>query len=91
MSESGSLAYVTGGVFPQASMVARVGRPQWAESEALRVAPGAYLAPRLSPDGKRVAFNTTTGDWDLWTCRRPSWNCLSSAHGRRAKRPSLDA
>jgi serine/threonine protein kinase len=31
--------------------------------EPLNVPRGAYLAPRLSPDGKRVAFNTTTGDW----------------------------
>jgi eukaryotic-like serine/threonine-protein kinase len=66
VSESGSLLYVTGGVFPQdrwsLAWVDRTGR-----SEALRVVPGAYLAPRLSPDGKRVAFNSTTGDWDLWT------------------------
>jgi len=66
VSESGSLVYVAGGVFPQDRWslvwVDRAGR-----SEALRVAPGAYLAPRLSPDGRRVAFNTTTGDWDLWT------------------------
>jgi serine/threonine-protein kinase len=66
VSESGSLVYVTGGVFPQdrwsLAWVDRMGR-----SEALRVAPGAFHAPRLSPDGKRVAFHTTTGDWDLWT------------------------
>jgi Tol biopolymer transport system component len=66
VSESGSLLYVTGGVFPQdrwsLAWVDRTGR-----SEALRVARGAYVAPRLSPDGKRVAFNSTTGDWDLFT------------------------
>jgi Tol biopolymer transport system component len=66
VSESGSLVYVTGGVFPQARWslvwVDRAGR-----SEALLGAPGAYHAPRLSPDGKRVAFHSTTEDWDLWT------------------------
>jgi eukaryotic-like serine/threonine-protein kinase len=66
VSESGTLVYATGGIFPQDRWslvwVDRTGR-----SEPLRVAPGAYLAPRLSPDGKRVAFSTTTGDWDLWT------------------------
>jgi hypothetical protein len=66
VSESGSLVYVTGGVFPQARWslvwVDRTGR-----SEALLGAPGAYHAPRLSPDGKRVAFHSTTEDWDLWT------------------------
>jgi Tol biopolymer transport system component len=65
-AESGSLVYVTGGMFPQNRWslvwVDRNGR-----TEPLRVPPGAYLAPRLSPDGKRVAFNTTTGDWDLST------------------------
>ena len=66
VSESGSLVYVTGGVFPQARWslvwVDRTGR-----SEALLGAPGAYHAPRLSPDGRRVAFHSTTEDWDLWT------------------------
>jgi Tol biopolymer transport system component len=66
VSETGSLVYVTGGVFPQNRWslvwIDRTGR-----SEALRLEPGAYLAPRLSPDGKRIAFNSTTGDWDLWT------------------------
>ena len=66
VSNAGSLVYATGGVFSQDrwSLVwlDRAGRP-----EALRVPPGAYQAPRLSPDGKRVAFNSTTGDWDVWT------------------------
>jgi eukaryotic-like serine/threonine-protein kinase len=66
VSESGSLVYVTGGVFPQDRWslvwVDRAGR-----SEPLRIPAGAYVAPRLSPDGKRIAFNSTTGDRDLWT------------------------
>jgi serine/threonine-protein kinase len=66
VSESGSLVYVTGGVFPQDRWslvwIDRSGQP-----EPLRIAPGSYLAPRLSPDGRRIAFNSTTGDWDLWT------------------------
>ena len=66
VSNAGSLVYATGGVFSQDRWslvwVDRTGR-----SEALRVPPGAYGAPRLSPDGRRVAFNSTTGDWDVWT------------------------
>jgi Tol biopolymer transport system component len=66
VSDSGSLVYATGGVYAQDRWslvwVDRTGR-----SEALRVAPGSYLAPRLSPDGRRVAFNSSTGDWDIWT------------------------
>ena len=66
VSNAGSLVYATGGVFSQDRWslvwVDRTGR-----SEALRIPPGAYAAPRLSPDGRRVAFNSTTGDWDVWT------------------------
>ena len=66
VSDSGSLVYASGGVYAQDRWslvwVDRTGR-----SEALRVAPGSYIAPRLSPDGRRVAFNSSTGDWDLWT------------------------
>jgi Tol biopolymer transport system component len=64
VSAMGALAYVGGGVFPQDRWslvwVDRTGR-----LEPLNVPRGAYLAPRLSPDGKRVVFNTSTGDWDL--------------------------
>ena len=66
VSDAGSLVYATGGVFPQDRWslvwVDRTGR-----SEALRVPPGAHGFPRLSPDGRRVAFNSTTGDWDVST------------------------
>jgi len=64
VSEGGALAYLSGGVFPQDRWsivwVNRTGK-----TEPLNVPRGSYLAPRLSPDGKRVVFNTTTGDWDL--------------------------
>jgi serine/threonine-protein kinase len=66
VSESGSLVYASGGVYAQDRWslvwIDRTGKP-----EALRVAPGSYLGPRLSPDGRRVSFSSSTGDWDLWT------------------------
>ncbi len=68
VSESGSLAYATGGVFPQDRWsLLWMDRMDSQKSEPLRVAPGAYAAPRLSPDGTRVAFFSSTGDWDVWT------------------------
>jgi serine/threonine-protein kinase len=67
VSDAGSLAYVTGGVFPQDRWsLVWVDRSS-GRSESLSIRPGAYLAPRLSPDGTRIAFNSTSEDWDLWT------------------------
>ena len=42
------------------SLVARSGSIATGKIEPLNVPAGSYLAPRLSPDGKRVVFNTTT-------------------------------
>ena len=64
VSESGALAYVSGGVYPQ-DRWSLVWVDRTGKVEPLNVPRGSYLAPRLSPDGKRVVFNTTTGNWDL--------------------------
>jgi len=62
VSESGTLAYLPGGISPErkASMlwVDRSG-----EEHPLPGSPGNFTYPRLSPDGKRLAFNL---DFRLW-------------------------
>lgn len=67
VSPTGSLVYATGGVFPQDRWsivwVDRTGR-----SDALRVPPGMWQAPRISPDGRRLAFGANVaGGSDVWT------------------------
>ena len=64
VSSSGALAYVSGGIFPQ-DRWSLVWVDRTGKAEPLNIPRGAYLAPRLSPDGKRVVFNTTSDDWDL--------------------------
>jgi dipeptidyl aminopeptidase/acylaminoacyl peptidase len=66
VSASGALAYVGGGVYPQDRWSLVWVDRRTGKLEPLNVPRGAYLAPRLSPDGKRVVFNTTGDDWDLW-------------------------
>ena len=62
-SESGSLAYIAGSVFPeeqnQLLWVDRTG-----EVEPVTVDRGAYYRPFLSPNGLAIAFNK---DRDIWT------------------------
>jgi serine/threonine-protein kinase len=65
VSTSGSLAYVTGGVEPdpERSLV-------WVDRSG-GVAPLAatrrdYIAPRLSPDGQRIAVFTGAGNQQVW-------------------------
>ena len=66
VSSTGSLVFTTGGVFPQ-DRWSLVWVDRTGKVEPLPTGPGSYLAPRISPDGRRIAFNSTTGDWDLWT------------------------
>ena len=60
-SQTGSLVYIPGPVLTSSSQfdVALTGREGGIES--LNVPAGAYLAPRASPDGARIAFGTDDG------------------------------
>jgi dipeptidyl aminopeptidase/acylaminoacyl peptidase len=64
VSESGSLLYLPGGLFPDPERflvwVDRTGAVQ-----PLALPPRAYLSPRLSSDGRRVVF-WTQGDRNVW-------------------------
>jgi serine/threonine-protein kinase len=64
VSASGSLVYATGGIFRQ-DRWSLVWRDRTGKAEALDLPPGAYLSPRISPDGTRIAFTTSSGDWDI--------------------------
>ena len=66
VSQSGSLAYISGGVYPAAeeSLV-------WVDrngaSEPIPVPPGNYVHPRVSPDGRRLAYaEGPRGDKQVW-------------------------
>ena len=64
VSESGSLLYLPGGMFPDAerslAWVDRAGKVQ-----PLALPARAYLSPRISPDGLRVVL-WTQGDRNVW-------------------------
>jgi eukaryotic-like serine/threonine-protein kinase len=65
VSESGSLLYVPGGIFPDPERsVVWVDRTTGAV-QPLPLPARAYLSPRLSPDGHRVVF-WTQGDRNVW-------------------------
>ena len=66
VSDSGSLAYVPGGVYtvPEASLV-------WVDrngaSEPIPLPPGNYVHPRVSPDGTRLAYaEGPRGNKQVW-------------------------
>jgi eukaryotic-like serine/threonine-protein kinase len=63
VSRSGTLVYVTAGPQPQRSLmwVDRRGR-----EEPITVPPRAYVLPRLSPDGTRVALDIRDREDDIW-------------------------
>jgi eukaryotic-like serine/threonine-protein kinase len=65
VSASGTLAYVTGGVKPDAEntlvWVDRAGR-----TEALPLASRPYYTPRLSPDDRRLVVFTGGSDRNVW-------------------------
>ena len=70
VSETGTLAYIPGGVARELQnhivMVDRTGR-----AEPLPIPTGPFLQPRFSPDGKQIAVFTTGRDQDVWVAGIP--------------------
>jgi Tol biopolymer transport system component len=64
ISASGSLVYVQGGV--QADQRSLVWVARNGAEQAVAAPARAYLFPRISPDGRRVAVGITEGDTQLW-------------------------
>jgi eukaryotic-like serine/threonine-protein kinase len=64
ISASGSLVYVQGGV--QADQRSLVWVARNGAEQAVAAPARAYLFPRISPDGRRVAVGITQGDTQLW-------------------------
>ena len=68
LSSTGSLVYVPGPVGSTATGQLSLGFfDRTGAAEPLKVPPGAYQLPRLSPDGKRIAFGSDDGkDATIW-------------------------
>ena len=60
-SDTGSLVYIPGPNSALGAGRALVLADRKGSSEILKLPPGAYEHPRISPDGKRVAFDTDDG------------------------------
>lgn len=67
-SNSGSFAYVSGGILPdfeeQLVWIDRQGKMEPMGS----IDKKAYFSPRISPDGQKVAFSTLGMNADVWVC-----------------------
>jgi Tol biopolymer transport system component len=65
-SSTGSLVYLPGPVSASSRQLALVDRQ--GVIEPLKLDPGPYQSPRMSPDGKRIAFGTDDGkEATVWT------------------------
>jgi serine/threonine-protein kinase len=64
ISATGSLVYVSGGV--QATQLSLVWVNRQGAEEPLAAPERAYFAPRLSPDGRRVAVGITESEFQTW-------------------------
>ena len=64
VSGDGTLAYLSGTVQSEARTLVWVDRRN--HEEPLNLPARAYVYPRLSPDGTRVAVEVRDPDWDIW-------------------------
>jgi serine/threonine-protein kinase len=61
VSSTGSLVYVPGPVSASSGLLDIVLADRNGGTEPLKIPPGPYLMPRVSPDGTRIAFGTDDG------------------------------
>jgi serine/threonine-protein kinase len=84
LSQSGTLVYVPGGMSGSlarsVTWVSRQGR-----EEPVKAPPRAYVAPRISPDGTRVAFDIRDQENDIWV-----WDLKRETLARLTFDPGLD-
>jgi serine/threonine-protein kinase len=67
LSDTGTLAYIPGIVATGAGLTTLAWLDRNGVAEALKLQPAAYHDPRISPDGKRLAFTTDDGrDANIW-------------------------
>jgi Tol biopolymer transport system component len=67
ISDTGSLVYIPGPVSTASGQVSVGLFDRKGGSELLKIQPGAYQLPRMSPDGKRVAFGSDDGkEASIW-------------------------
>jgi Tol biopolymer transport system component len=67
ISDTGSLAYVPGPVSTTSGQMSVGLFDRKGGSELLKIQPGAYQLPRMSPDGKRIAFGSDDGkEASIW-------------------------
>jgi hypothetical protein len=84
LSDNGTLVYVMGASEPRANIV-------WVDRKGVEtptgIPPAPYAYPRLSPDGTRLAVNTTQpGDNDIWL-----WDLKRKTLTRLTQGPDFDA
>jgi serine/threonine-protein kinase len=67
VSSTGTLVYLPGSALATSALVTLGFFDRKGKAELLKVPPGAYQLPRLSPDGKYIAFETDDGrDGTIW-------------------------
>src|SRR5450759_5383279 len=83
VSRQGTLVYVPGGNLPGPTR-SLVWVDRQGHEEPIAAPPRAYMMPRLSPDGTRVAVSIGDQDWDIWiwSLARHTLTRLTDAPGR---------